>query len=547
MPIGHYHGDNLDRDLVINWLKDLVKKDREYVFHNAPYDLGWLRTLGVIPNGTIRDTQVIDSLLLEERPYSFSLNSLSEHYLKRPKDEELLRTVAREWGIDPKKEMWKLPAKYVGPYAEVDTLNTLEVYQKQIPLIQHQELTTVFELESAVTPIMVEMNWNGIKVDVEAAIRLNEEWLKTEADLRKSLKNVDIWSNQQVAKLLDNEGIPYPETNKGNPSIKQEYLEHYGKTYPLLGRLLHARQLNRLRNSYVYENIIEGNIKGRVHPNFLQVAVEDGGTRTGRFASKNPNIQQIPKRSKLVDAKRIRNLYTADDGHLWAKLDYSSQEPRMQIHYGIKQNYKSAYEAKEVVESGKKIYTYIEEACPGVSYDQAKEIVLGRSYGMGKAKMAERLGLSEDECGEILEQFDTYVPYIGELARKASEQAARVGYVRTILGRRRRFNFWQAAGDFESRAIYGKDSAIREYGEVERAYTNKAFNAVIQGSSSDQTKLSLVNAHKAGLIVVSTVHDEINFMVKSPEEAQKAKEIMENSLKLEIKTEADLDLGKTWC
>lgn len=549
LPINHAHGDNLDKDMVIKWLKDLVKVDREYIFHNAPYDLGWLRTLGVYPQGTIRDTQIIESLINEERQDGYSLNSLSEHYLKRPKDETLLRTVASEWGIDPKKDMWKLPAKYVGPYAEMDTKNTLEVYQRQLPLIQRDELDRVFDLESKITPIIVDMNWRGIKVDVEAAIRLNEEWEITEKELRKSLKNVDIWSTPQLAKLLDSEGISYPKTDKQNPSITKEYLQNYGTKSPILGRIQHVRELNRLRNTFVYGNIITGNINGRVHPNFLQVAVEGGGTRTGRFSCRNPNIQQIPKRSSLVDAKRIRSLYTADSGQLWAKLDYSSQEPRMQIHYGIKKNYESAIKAKEVVEGGKKLYAFIEESCPGINYDQAKAVVLGRSYGMGKAKMAEQLGVDEDECGKILESFDTYCPFIGDLARKASEQAGRYGYVRTILGRRRRFDYWVPAGYSTDRArpIYGKDKAIELYGEVERDGTNKAFNAVIQGSCADQTKLSLISAVNAGLVPISTVHDEISFAVSSPEEAQQAKEIMEQAIQLEIKTEADLDLGQTWC
>jgi DNA polymerase I-like protein with 3'-5' exonuclease and polymerase domains len=546
LPIGHKHGDNMDREMIIEWMKNVVSINREYIFHNAPYDLGWLRTLGIIPKGTIRDTAIIQSLINEEMPGGYSLDNVSKHYLKHGKDEKLLRAVASEWGIDPKAEMWKLPAKYVGPYAEIDAKNTLEIYLKQLPLIYKDELTKVFELESKVTPIIVDMNWRGIRVDVEKAIQLNEEWLKKEKELRASLGNVDIWSTQQLAKLLDKEGVSYPHTDKGNPSITKDFLN--ANQQPILKRIQHVRELNRLRNIFVYDNIVTGNINGRVHPNFLQVAVEGGGTRTGRFSCRNPNIQQIPKRSSLVDAKRIRSLYIADDGMLWANLDYSSQEPRMQIHYGIKKGYKSASEAKDVVEGGKKLYAYIEEACPEVNYDQAKAIVLGRSYGMGKAKMAETIGVDEEECEQILESFDNNCPFIGDLARRASEQAGRAGFVRTILGRRRRFNYWVPAG-YQSdnpRPIYGKNAAQAVYGEVERDGTNKAFNAVIQGSCADQTKLALVAAVEAGLTPVSTVHDEINFVVSNEQEGEQAKQIMENTIELEIKTEADLELKEHW-
>jgi len=549
-PIAHLHGDNLDRRLVISWVREVTSDpSKTYIFHNAPYDLGWLKTLNIDVKGKIVDTQIMESLINEERPDGYSLDALSRTYLKRPKDEVLLNEAASAYGVNPKSEMWKLPARFVGPYAEMDTKNTFEVYEKQKPEIESQSLIHVAALETRVTPIIVEMNWRGIPVDVLKAEELNEEWLKEEEALKKSLGGVDIWSTEQLARLLDREGIAYPKTEKGNASITKNWLQQNGKNHRTLEQIQRVREFNRIRNVFVYEAIVKGNINGRVHPNFLQVAVGDGGTRTGRFACKNPNIQQIPKRSGVVDAKRVRGLYTAEGDYQWASLDYAAQEPRMQIHYGIIKKIPSADEARHFIEtSGKKIYSFIEEKCPEVDYNQAKDIVLGRSYGMGKATMAENIGVDIDECEQILESFDSFCPFIRELAEATSDKAQRTGFIRTLYGRRRRFNFWKPEGEFDALPVYGRRNAEERYSRknLERAYTHKAFNALIQGSCADQTKQAMVNMYEAGYLPYSQVHDEVNVPVKNEKEAKECQEIMEHAIELKIKTVADLDIGDHW-
>lgn len=548
LPIAHLHGDNLDKVLVVDYVKYITSDpSKTYIFHNAPYDLGWLRTLGIKPQGRIVDTMVTESLINEERPSGYSLDALSRSYLNRPKDETILREAAQAYNCDPKSEMWRLPARFVGPYAEVDAINTLAVYGKQQPYIGKDNLQRVFDLECEVTPIIVEMNQLGIPVDLVAAEQLNDEWTRQEKGLLQKVGNVDIWSTVQIAHLLDKEGIKYPLTEKGNPSITKQFLETYGQTNRTLRALREVRELNRLRNVFVYEGIIKGNVRGRVYPNFIQVASEDGGTRTGRFACRNPNIQQIPKRSQLIDAKRIRSLYKADTEVLWASLDYSSQEPRMQVHYGIKHEIKSAEEAKEAFEKGIKLYTFIEQKCPGINYDQAKAVMLGRSYGMGFRTMAETIGVSEEECRSILDSFDTYCPFISQLAERASQHAQRNGYVCSIYGRRRRFNYWAQEGNRDSKPVYSAERAREAYGKyIERIGTHKAFNAVIQGSCADQTKQAMVNIYKEGIVPYSQVHDEINCPVVDEKQANLCKEIMENAISLNLPTVADLDIGEHW-
>lgn len=557
LPIQHMHGDNIDKKMVLSWLGDITKHSKKtYIFHNAPYDLGWLSVLGITVKGNIVDTQVTESLLNEERLDGYSLDTISKEYLDRPKNEDLLRQAADAYGVDPKKEMYKLPARFVGPYAEMDARNTYDIYLKQKPRIIEQGLEKVFHLECRITPIIVEMTKRGIPVDVLKAEELNNEWKQQEKELRKSLGGVDIFSGQQLARLLTKHGIKYPRTEKGNPSIKKDWLAQHGDAHPILKQLRLARELAKIRSDFVDNAIIRGHTNGRVYPNFVQCAVDDGGTRTGRFASNNPNIQQVPKRSGDFDAKRIRALYIADEGYQWASLDYNAQEPRMQIHYGILKDYESAKEAKQYIETtGKKIYAFIEDRCEGITYNQAKGVALGRSYGMGKGKMAETIGISEDECGQVLEAFDRFCPYINQLAQRASDQAKRVGYIRTIYGRRRRFNFWTRSDlDWEERKslvpIYDKATARREWNcqekHLERAYTHKAFNALIQGSTADQTKQAIVDAYDAGYLPYSQVHDELNYPVSSEQDAKTIKDIMEHAVELKIQTVADLDLGEHW-
>jgi DNA polymerase I-like protein with 3'-5' exonuclease and polymerase domains len=379
-------------------------------------------------------------------------------------------------------------------------------------------------------------------VDVEAATQLNDEWKRKEEKLLKAFP-FDIWSGGQIARYCDSKGINYPRTGKGNPSITKEVMQ----STPALADLVRVRDLNRLRKVYVEDGILQLNTRGRIHAQFLQTAREEGGTRSGRFAMRAPNLQQIP--SRHAEAYRIRNLYIAEDGCQWAKCDYNSQEPRLQIHYGLLKEYEGSTQAKEIFANGGKLYNLIQDAT-GVSYKDSKTILLGISYGMGKNKLSDFLGITLENTEKVLDDLNKALPFLSMINRDVKAKAGARGYIKTLLGRKARFNWWMPRNEYGAKPVKGFEAATRAYPSttLTRAFTQKALNRLIQGGSADQAKKAMVDMKKAGLIPCLPVHDEINRSnCLNEKEANLQKEIMEQTIQLRIPSVVDLDLGRSWC
>ena len=546
LPIAHSGGGNLSKNLVISYVKSVVALANEVIMANALYDLGWLDTLGIEIKCPVRDIQVAEALLDEER-YSYSLDALSHDYLGRGKDEAGLRTVSAAYSVAnpnfcPKGDMWRLHSGYVGKYGEADARNTFDIYTLQLPKLHAEDLTRVWELECDVTKALRYMTKMGVPVDQEAAEKLRDEMWVEEKRLTQQFKGVDIWSTDQLAHHLIKNGISVPRTEKGNYSVTKDFLVN--STNPLCQELNNLRGLNRLRKVFVEDTALKGTYQGRIHSDFRQTASDEGGTRSGRLSSSNPNMQQVPKRSSW--GKRIRSLYVAEPDTLWCKADYSSQEPRLQVHYAKLLNLPKADEAAAAFSNGVKLYTFFEELT-GLPYDTCKMLCLGIGYGMGKAKMSETLGVSIEECENILDRFNTHAPFLRLLFDRTMNMASERGTIRTILGRVAHFNQWTTG--FGSPVYKTKKEAVAagDGRHPSRAFTSKALNRLIQGSAADQSKLALVECYKAGFDIRLPVHDEINAMVSTESEAKKLAEIMENVIHLNVPTIADLDVGKSWC
>jgi DNA polymerase-1 len=167
-PFAHEGGDNLPKGQVIQWFRSILKSDADKIFHNAMYDVCWIRSMGLTINGRIYDTMIAASLINENR-YRYDLNSLGWDYCGQGKNETELNNAAKEWGIDPKAEMWKLPAMYVGNYAERDAQLTLKLWQRMQKELNDQDLAAIFDLETDLFPCLVAMRFKGVRVNVEQA------------------------------------------------------------------------------------------------------------------------------------------------------------------------------------------------------------------------------------------------------------------------------------------------------------------------------------------------------------------------------------------
>jgi DNA polymerase I-like protein with 3'-5' exonuclease and polymerase domains len=545
LPFDHFGGDNLDKQTILSYVKYAINKADEIIMANATYDLGWLETLSLSVSCPVRDMQVAEALIDEEK-FSYSLDSISKKYLKKGKKEDGLQNAADTYGINAKSDMWKLPARHVGKYAEADARLTYDAYQHQIPILKEQGLWTVWELECELIPVLVYMSRMGVPVNLDAAEQLNTQLKVKESALLNEFKNLDIWSPQQLGKYCESLGLTVPRTDKGNYSVAKDFLLHC--EHPQVKKIQEARSINRLRKVFIEDIILNQNHNGRIHADFRQTASDEGGTRSGRLSSSNPNMQQVPKRSDI--GKAIRQLYIAEQDSLWCKADYSSQEPRLQVHYALLGQFgkplPGAEQALDAFTRGEKLYTFFEKTT-GLPYDTCKMLCLGISYGMGMSKMAKTLGISDEFCKTTMRKFNKEAPFLKILFDNVMNKASTKGYIKTILGRRARFDFW--TNDFNNTPVktYGYAKSKYPDGQLFRAFCSKALNRLIQGSAADQAKVAMVHAYKAGMDLRLPVHDEINAMVSDEQDSNKLKEIMEQAIPLKVPVIADIDLGGTWC
>ena len=169
-PVGHLGGGNMDQRIINKYLKKVFESPADKIMHNAQYDMGWIRAMGFEIKGRVIDT-MMTAALVDENRFSYSLNALCYDYLGKTKSEKTLTEAAREFGVDPKGEMWKLPAMYVGPYAEVDAEITLELWAHLKTILNREDLWQIWELETDLLPCLVDMTYRGIRVDTARAAR----------------------------------------------------------------------------------------------------------------------------------------------------------------------------------------------------------------------------------------------------------------------------------------------------------------------------------------------------------------------------------------
>jgi len=552
-PIKHEGGGNLTQRRVMEWLKvQLATPHIPKIMHNATYDAGWLRWAGVCVEGRLIDT-MIAAPLIDENRFSYSLNNLGRDYIGVGKSEASLRAAAKSFGLDPKKDMWRLPAKYVGAYAEQDARMTLKLWNRFEPELASQDLKTIFDLETSLIPLMIDMRERGVKVDVDGAERAKKKLMgmkiEINADIKRDLGfNVEPWVATSVAKAFDHYSIPYNKTDTTNkPSFTKAYLQ--GCPHPIAAKILRLRELDKAHNTFI-DSILRHEHKGRIHCEFHQLRSDDGGTVTGRFSSSNPNLQQIPAREPEIKSL-IRGLFLPEEGCKWGSFDYSSQEPRLLVHYcaSLTESEKHA-QIESVVEEyqkGDADFHQMVADMAGISRKQAKTVNLGIMYGMGRAKLAATLDITVEEAKNLLETYHEKVPFVKGLADRVSTKAQKDGRIRTILGRKCRFDMWEPRS-FEYNKPMKLKEAQAEYGpqRIRRAFTYKALNKLIQGSAADQTKKAMADCYAEGLVPLMTVHDELCFSVESEQQASKITEIMETGLPLKVPSKVDQELGNNW-
>ena len=544
-PIAHEGGGNMDKSMVIKWFQDVLNTEATKIFHNAMYDVCFIRAAGLKINGMIVDTMIAGSLVDENR-FRYDLGSMGRDYLGIGKNEAVLKETADLWGVDAKSEMYKLPAMYVGEYAEQDAELTLKLWQEMKKQMYHEDVEDIFKLETELFPCLVDMRFLGVRVDTEAAYELKQQLLTEEKECLYKVKketsiDVQIWAARSIEKVFQKLNLPYDLTAKTNsPSFTKNFLQNH--PHPMVKLIARAREINKSHTTFI-DTILKHQHKGRIHAEINQIRSDSGGTVTGRFSYNNPNLQQIPARNKEL-GPRIRSLFIPEDKCQWGCFDYSQQEPRLVTHYASLDGLYGVDEVLDAYNEGEADFHQIVSDMANIPRSQAKTINLGLFYGMGKNKLQAELGVSKEDAEDLFRTYHDKVPFVKMLMESVMRRAQDKGRVRTLLGRRCRFNLWEP-NQFGIHKALNHEDALAEHGPgIRRAFTYKALNRLIQGSAADMTKKAMVDLYKEGITPHIQVHDELDISVDN--NADKIKEIMDSAVDLEVPNKVDYESGPNW-
>jgi len=550
-PVKHQGGGNLDQGIVERFVRKVLELPCDKVMHNAAYDCGWLLASGFKVQGRIIDT-MIAAPLIDENRFSFSLNALGFDYLKEVKSEQGLKDAAADFGVHAKKELWKLPAMYVGDYAEQDATLTLKLWQHFKTVLRKEEVEHIFDLETELLPVLINLTHKGIRFNRDHASRLVQKMSEKEGQLLTKIaqiggSKVDVWAAASIAIAFDRLKIDYPKTTTGLPSFTKTFLDTH--EHPIAKLIIEARELNKTYGTFLQPYLQFSELDGRIHPHINQLRSDDGGTVTGRLSMANPNLQQVPARHEII-GPMVRSLFLPEDGDLWAACDFSSQEPRLLVHYASLLDLPGAETMAEAYRQDPNTdFHQMVADMAGIGRKQAKTIGLGLTYGMGKAKLAAQLDLPVEEASELMTLFHQKVPFLRgtvNAVMKRIEHPAANGAIRTLLGRKCRFPLWEPTEWGVNKALPYEQARL-DYGpRIKRAMTYKGLNRLIQGSAADQTKAGMVALHKAGFNLLLQVYDEIALSVKTKDEAYEAAEVMRTAVNLEVPSKVDVEIGPSW-
>lgn len=568
-PVGHAQGPNLPPNVVFSWLKEQLAGEEEKRGCNMLYDMEGLAYNDVRFNGPLYDVSIVDALC-DENLMDYDLEHVSQRRLGRGKNEELLKQAAGMSGFDHKRDMWKMPAKFVGPYAEDDGMLPSLIHDVQQKDVADQDLHRVVKLEHELLYVLLEMRLKGVRVDVEKAEKNRKVMLDMAGVIDEKIHDmigeyVDVFDTDELASVYERRGVIVPRTKPtkrapdGNLSITKDWLEELADPFSLLVR--RGRQITVTRRNSLEYDVIRDSVGGRIFARFNSVKGEYGdGAESGRFSSSNPNLQKIPHRDEEL-SDLVRECYIPEEGEVWLKADYAQQEPKWMLHLAKARRLQGVDEVIDKMRANSKLkfYAIITDIVNRVSgknysYVLIKTMVLGLMYGMGIKKLAYKLGISSQEAKEIVKCYHIAIPFAKELSDQCMNRAADLGYIRTFSGRRSHFSKWEVASKWRTSEYQFVKSLPLEAAQAEwpgqqlqRTGIHKSLNRVLQGSSADQTKMSMVMLWKEHKKVMSIpVHDELSGSVAGIEQAKTVKYCMENCVQLVLPTVADSGIGPNW-
>lgn len=561
--------NNMDPEKLFMWLSDVLDTPlKPKIGANLMYDIGWLRQEGVTVSGDLVDVQFAEALLDESA--RVNLDTLALKYLKEGKESDLLyRWCADYYGgvINDKQRanIYRAPARLVGPYAEADADLPLRLAKVLHGKLEKENLLNLFSMENRLIPLLIDMRFAGVQVDLDKAEQVRAGLLKREQEHSKKLKDlvgfeVNTNASASLAKAFDKLSLPYKMTApsksfpKGQPSFTKDFLKMI--KHPVGDIIREIKTCQKMVGTFIDGYILDSHVNGKVYGQFHPLRGDEKGTRSGRFSSSNPNLQNIPIRTE--EGRMIRSVFIHDYGHVaWRKYDYSQIEYRFLVHFAVgagAEEIRQQYRLDPKTDYHRVVQLLIKQKT-GIKLERipTKTINFGLIYGMGIPLLSSQIGLSQKEGKKLFKAYHQGVPFAKKTMEACSTEAQNTGVITTILGRKSRFEMWEPLKWDANTVALPYNKALMAYGQIRRAYTHKALNRRLQGSSADQLKTAMLKCYEDGIFAETgvprlTVHDELDF--SDPGGKDKAfkemQRIMETALSISIPVKVDGEIGPDW-
>ncbi|MEH1831912.1 MAG: DNA polymerase I [Nostoc sp.] len=553
IPLGHKTGENLNKDFALETLRPILESaDYPKALQNAKFDRLVLKCQGINLAGVVFDPMLASYILNPDS--SHNLMDLAQRYLG---------LIAKSYlDLVPKgKTIADIDISAVADYCGMDAYSTFGLVPKlreeldKIPALSK----LLVEVEQPLEAVLAEMEYTGVRIN-SAYLQELSQHLETElAKLKEKAteiagENFNLGSPKQLSQILfEKLGLSTKHSRKiqtgySTDAATLERLQEDDNT-GFVEALIEYRTLSKLKSTYVdaLPALVRPDTQ-RVHTDFNQAA-----TSTGRLSSSNPNLQNIPIRTAF--SRQIRKAFLPDPGWLMVAADYSQIELRILAHLSQEPILVQAYQQNEDVHTVTARLVLEKENITSEERGMAKTINFGVIYGMGSLRFSRSTGIDKTIANEFIKRFNERYPKVFAYLERVKKEAISLGYVETILGRRRYFDFTNNS----LRKLKGSNpedidlSKLKNLGAYDAGLLRSAANAPIQGSNADIIKIAMVRLHEvlknyqAHLLL--QVHDELVFEIPPQEweELQpQIKSVMENAVQLSVPLLVDARVGDNW-
>jgi DNA polymerase I-like protein with 3'-5' exonuclease and polymerase domains len=608
-PIQHPDTDNFPRENVARWVRDLAASDVRLLTQNGMYDWGWLRADLQVPTPPSERMEELGAAatIVDENRHEYGLDALCRWLGLPGKDEALLDEALAAYGFptnprNKKENLWRLPARYVGPYAEADPRQTLEAWERLMPTVEAEGTTEAYRLEVDLLPLIMERRRRGVRVDIDAAERARDELTAKRDEAftelgdrlgeRVGMEEIGRtkWLEARFAHHAKEIRVPRTAPSRGFPDGQASFTAGstgwmHKERHWLPRLIVRADKLNNAATKFLQGYILDYATAGRIHAEVHPHRSDDGGTRSLRLSYSDPPLQQMTARDEEL-APLIRGVFLPEEGEVWAKPDVSQQEYRFIVDYACQAGpggtpLPKAQEAAQMYRDDPN--TDFHDLCthmfnPGVNFEgmskdefkrlrkPMKDTNFAKSFGAGVPKFAAMIGASIEDAQRLYDQYDERLPFVHLLFEKCEKLAQKRGYIVLYDGARRHWAEWEPKYLSKEQRSEGfrrgnrmnscsRDEAVARTQDenhvwhgrgLRRSDVRKAMNGLIQGSAARHTKLWMRAVWREGIVPLLQLHDELDCSVKSREEGELIRRLGQDAVRLRIPINVDVEYGRSW-